>query len=205
VRRHIRIWQGSSRYQDAIERATRNGYTKRIVTDLKAQGLPPQLFYLALQESGLDAWAVGPETRYGIPKGMWQLIPDTAQRYGLRLGPLKNEPVPDSADDRHNWELATTAAVRYMKDIYITDAQGSGFLLIASYNWGEGRLVDVVRTMAVDPRERNFWKLLDRYRERIPAHTYNEVFSVISAAVIGENPGLFGFSFDNPLLKVGGR
>ena len=50
------------------------------------------------------------------------------------------------------------------------------------------------------PRQRNFWKLLANHRERIPHETYDYVFSIVSAAVIGENPRLFGFDFDNPLV-----
>ena len=70
---------------------------------------------------------------------------------------------------------------------------------MASYNWGEQRIIDLLRMMPPDPRERNFWKLLTKYRERIPGQTYDYVFSIISAAVIGENPRLFGFDFDSPL------
>ena len=53
--------------------------------------------------------------------------------------------------------------------------------------------------MPADPRERNFWKLLERHRERMPLQTYDYVFYIVSAAVIGENPRLFGFPIDNPL------
>jgi hypothetical protein len=50
-----------------------------------------------------------------------------------------------------------------------------------------------------DPRDRNFWPLLALHRKQIPQETYDYVFSIFSAAVIGENPRLFGFNFDNPL------
>ena len=53
--------------------------------------------------------------------------------------------------------------------------------------------------MPADPRQRNFWKLLAQYRDRLPFETYNYVFMIVSAAVIGENPRLFGFHFDSPL------
>ncbi len=91
------------------------------------------------------------------------------------------------------------AAARYIRDIYDTDAQASGFLVMASYNWGEDRVVELLRQMPQNPRDRNFWKLLKQYRHKIPRETYDYVFSIISAAVIGENPRLFGFDFDNPL------
>ena len=53
-------------------------------------GLPPQFFYLPLQESGFNVKAVGPKTRYGIAKGIWQFIPPTAVFYGLKTGPLQD-------------------------------------------------------------------------------------------------------------------
>jgi hypothetical protein len=51
--------------------------------------------------------------------------------------------------------------------------------------------------MPENPRERNFWRLLKN--QQIPRETYDYVFSIFSAAVIGENPKLFGFDFENPL------
>lgn len=89
-----------------------------------------------------------------------------------------------------------------MKDLYATDAQASGLLIMACYNWGEGRVLPLIRSLPQNPSDRNFWKVLTRYREKIPAETYDYVFSIFSAAVIGEDPKLFGFSFDNPLAAV---
>jgi membrane-bound lytic murein transglycosylase D len=54
----------------------------------------------------------------------------------------------------------------------------------------------------MNPRDRNFWKLLQLHRAQIPKETYDYVFYIVSAAVIGENPRLFGFNFDNPLANV---
>ena len=70
---------------------------------------------------------------------------------------------------------------------------------MASYNWGERRVIDRLKKMPLNPRERNFWMLLTQHREEVSAEAYNYVFSIVSAAVIGENPRLFGFQFDNPL------
>jgi hypothetical protein len=60
-------------------------------------------------------------------------------------------------------------------------------------------VIDLIKTMPQNPRERNFWQLLDKYGNRLPQQTYDYVFNIVSAAVIGENPRLFGFDFDNPL------
>ena len=178
------------------------GYTRQITEELLAQDLPPQFFYLALQESDFDPYISGPMTHKGIAKGMWQFIPETAVKYGLHVGPLVDFRRPDPADDRHHYDRLTKAAAHYLKDLYSTDAQASGLLVMACYNWGESRVVPLVRSMPANPRDRNFWKLLAGYREKVPQETYDYVFYIVSAAVIGENPRLFGFDFDNPLGRL---
>ena len=200
VTRYIGLWQSTGRFARAVKRAQDLGYPQRIAAAFIARGLPPQYFYLAMQESDfVEACRSGTPTRWGYAKGMWQFIAATGRTYGLKIGPLEFVPRPDPDDDRCNWEKATAAAARYVKDIYATDAQASGLLVMASYNWGEHRVIDLLRTMPADPRERNFWKLLAKHRDRLPLETYNYVFSIVSAAVIGENPRLFGFQFDSPL------
>ena len=202
VSRYIRKWQATGRFARAVKLAQTLGYTKKIADELLAHNLPPQFFYLAMQESDFDPFISGSPTRWGIAKGMWQFIPETGARYGLTIGPLSRLPRPDPGDDRHDWEKSTRAAAQYIKDIYATDAQASGLLVMASYNWGEHRVIDLLRTMPANPRERNFWKVLEKHREKIPLQTYEYVFHIVAAAVIGENPRLFGFPFDSPLDVV---
>lgn len=202
INKYIKKWQSSPRLASAILLARQNGYAKEISQEMLAQGLPPQFFYLALQESNFDAYISGPMTRKGIAKGMWQFVPETAMKYGLHLGPLIDLRRPDPADDRHHYDRETKAAARYLKDLYTTDAQASGFLVMACYNWGEDQVLPLVRSMPANPRDRNFWRLLANHRNRIPQETYDYVFYIASAAVIGENPRLFGFDFDNPLADL---
>jgi membrane-bound lytic murein transglycosylase D len=204
VQEYIKKWKSSGRLASAVRLAAANGYTPKITKELLGQSLPPQFFYLALQESNFEAFISGPPTYKGIAKGMWQFIPETAVKYGLRIGPLADFRRPDPADERHQWEKATVAAARYLKDIYSTDAQASGLLVMASYNWGEDKVVRLLRSMPANPRERNFWKVLADHRNKIPDETYNYVYYIFSAAVIGENPKLFGFGFDNPLGHLEG-
>jgi hypothetical protein len=196
---YIRRWQSSGRYTKAVNLAQELGYTRKIAEEFIGQNLPPQFFYLAMQESDFDAYNSGPPTYMGIAKGMWQFVPETGARYGLTIGPLAKSRVPDAGDDRQKWEKATRAAARYIKDIYSTDAQASGLLVMASYNWGEGRVINLLRSMPANPRERNFWKVLEKHREQVPKQTYDYVLYIVAAAVIGENPRLFGFPFDSPL------
>jgi membrane-bound lytic murein transglycosylase D len=205
INRYIERWRSSGRLKTAIVTAQQNGYTETISRDLLARGLPPQFFYLALQESNFNPYAVGPLTRKGFAKGMWQFIPDTAVKYGLHLGPLVDQPRPDPSDDRHNYQKETKAAALYIQDLYGTDAQASGFLVMACYNWGENQILPLIRSMPANPKERNFWKLLSKHRDKIPQETYDYVFYIASAAVIGENPKLFGFDFDNPLADPPGK
>ena len=78
----------------------------------------------------------------------------------------------------------------------------SGLLVMASYNWGEGRVIKRIKSLPSNARERNFWRLLTEFRSDIPQETYDYVFYIVSASVIGENPRLFGFDFDNPLAYL---
>ncbi len=199
VENYIGLWKSSDRMAKAIRRAQDHGYVEVIANELLAQGLPPQFFYLAMQESNFDAFISGPETRSGIAKGLWQFVPETAVKYGLKIGPLADLRRPDPADDRHHWDRATPAAAAYLQDLYRTEAQGSGFLVMACYNWGEDRVLPLVRKMPPNPKERNFWRLLAMGKDRLPEETYKYVFYIAAAAVIGEDPRLFGFEFENPL------
>ncbi len=202
VMNYIEKWKASSRMKTAIRRAHARGYTRRIAETFRSHDLPPQFFYLALQESNFEVEACGPATRWGIAKGMWQFIPSTAENYGLRTGPLQHLSRPDPQDERHSFKKSTAAAAKYIKAIYDTDAQASGLLVMASYNWGERRVNRLIKTMPENPQERNFWQLLEKYKKQIPFETYDYVFHIFSAAVIGENPQLFGFDFDNPLAHL---
>ena len=202
INNYIKKWQSSGRLAKAIRHGNANGYTQVIARDLLDEDLPPQFFYLALQESDFDPYISGPMTRKGIAKGMWQFIPETALKYGLHLGPLIDLRRPDPGDDRHHWDRETKAAAEYLKDLYTTDAQASGLLVMACYNWGEDSVLPLVRSMPDNPRDRNFWKLLTKYRDKIPQETYDYVFYIASAAVIGEDPHLFGFDFNDPLASL---
>ncbi|MGA7982667.1 MAG: transglycosylase SLT domain-containing protein, partial [Chromatiaceae bacterium] len=200
VKVYIKKWQATGRLARGIRTAEENGYVETIAKALQSHDLPPQFFYLGLQESGFNTRAVGPMTRWGVAKGAWQFIASTAVRYGLQVGPLKDIPDYDPDDQRFDFEAATEAAANFLRDLYKTDAEASGLLVMASYNWGPANIINRIREMPDNPRDRNFWKLLQEHS--IPKETYDYVFYIFSAAVIGENPRLFGFNFDNPLRGV---
>jgi pSer/pThr/pTyr-binding forkhead associated (FHA) protein len=202
VYRYIKKWKSTDRLQKALAIAKENRFHENVYQIMLERHLPPQFFYLALQESDFNIKIVGPPTRFGIAKGAWQFIPATGSRYGLKNGPLVGLPQYDPQDERFHFIKATRAAARYIRDIYNTEAQASGLLVMASYNWGEGNVVELIRKMPLNPQQRNFWELLRLYRSKIPKQTYDYVFHIFSAAVIGENPPLFGFDFDNPLKAL---
>jgi membrane-bound lytic murein transglycosylase D len=208
VRRYIEKWKSKNwknRLTYAISQAKENKYAVDIANEMAGQRLPPHFIYLALQESDFNPKVCGPSTRIGFAKGMWMFMPDTAKQYGLQVGPLVELPQYDPNDERHDFIKSTRAAARYLRSIYDTDAQASGLLVIASYNWGENRVIRIIRQMPLNPQERNFWKLLEKHVSEIPEETYDYVFRIFSAAVIGENPKLFGFDFDNPLAEFEGQ
>ena len=116
-------------------------------------------------------------------------------RTSCRCGDIKIE----QTDKDLIFFKAAPAATDYLKKIYSRDAQASGLLVLASYNWSEGRVRKYINELTRNPEERNFWKLLSAYGDKIPRETYDYVFYIFSAAVIGENPRLFGFHFYNRL------
>lgn len=204
VQNKIKVWQSSQssrRFEKTIRKAGEKGYLPTIVEELSAQNLPPQLLYIALQESGFDEYVSGPLTYKGIRKGMWQLSPENAVKYGLRIGPLAQSRRPDPADERQQWDKATHAAALYLKDVYTNEAQASALLTIAYFAEGRVPLKSLLQSADEHPRERNFWRLVSFHRHKISRESYDYVLYIVSAAVIGENPRLFGFSFDNPRLQ----
>ena len=199
VKKYIKKWQSTDLLSESIQRANNLGYTPIIIEKMKDKQLPFQFFFLALQESGFNAHAVGPITLYGYAKGIWQFMPHTALKYGLKVGPKVTEKKYDPQDERFDFTRATIAASRYIKNIYDTQAQASSLLVMASYNWGEHNVRNLIAKLPGNPRERNFWQLFEKYGDKIPRQTREYVFKIFSASVICENPQLFGFKFRNPL------
>lgn len=199
VRKYIRYWKSTPRIKRAMRRLETRKYTPIIINALEKQNLPPQFLYLVLQESNFRNKAVGPETRHGIAKGAWQFLPQTGAEFGLKPGPLANVPEFDAIDERFNFKMASRAGAKYLKHIYSTEAQASGLLVLAGYNYGHNRVKGMIRKMPKNPRERNFWKFIQKYE--IPQETYDYVFYIFAAAVIGEDPKYFGYQFHSPVIS----
>jgi len=191
VKKYIQKWKATGRLKRGLKRAIEKGYDKIVTKTFQEYGITPYFLFLGLQESGFNERAIGPKTKYGYAKGAWQFIPSTAKEYGLKIGPLYKKKVYDPLDQRFDFLKSTRAAARYIRDIYNTQAQASGLLVMAAYNWGHNRVRRIIKKMPQDPRKRNFWQLLKM--TSIPKETYDYIFYIFSAAVICENPDIFGF------------
>jgi hypothetical protein len=186
----VQRWSSSRALQDAIARGRKRNLIQPITTALQEKGLPRELLFLALVESHFDPSAVGPQTRHGVPKGLWQLTPDLAERYGLILGPRRGEPRFDPADERHDERRSTEAVVNYLADLYSSEAAASTLLVMASYNSGEDAVIERLESLPADPRERTFWNF---YKNGwLSAQTQDFVVAIFAAALVCQEPETFG-------------
>jgi soluble lytic murein transglycosylase-like protein len=196
VMEYVQRWKSTPRLRRALERARNQNpnLIKTIRYWLAENDLPNEFLFIALQESDFDRTKVGPRTRFGIAKGMWQFIPPTAQQYRLEVGPLKDETKLDEFDKRHDPIRSTIAAAEYLRDLYTTKAAASGLLVMASYNYGPTRITKNLDDLPNNPRARNFWNF---YRNNwIPPETRQYVMYIFSAALVCEHPDLFGFDME---------
>jgi hypothetical protein len=150
-----------------LKRAAR--YFPYIEEALQRASLPDDLKYVAVIESGLLPQALSRASALGI----WQFIPVTARRYGLR--------VTASWDERRDPELATRAALAYLADLYGQFGQWS--LALAAYNSGEARVRLAIRRQKV----RSYFQLA------LPTETERYVFRVHAARLILAKPRRYGF------------
>ena len=150
-----------------IKRAPR--YLPHIARALKAQNMPDDLKYLAVAESALLPHAGS--TKGAI--GFWQLLPDTARKYGLI--------VDQFIDDRRNLFKSTPAALRYLMELHGTFS--SWTLAAAGYNMGEQGLTAEI----LEQRVKDYYKLY------LPLETQRFIFRVIAVKLILSEPQRYGF------------
>jgi len=174
VEKWIAYFQGRGRehMERYLARSTR--YEKIMKKVLRDNGLPDDLFYIALIESGFN----GVARSHAAAVGYWQFIRGTGKRYGLTINSL--------VDERRDPVLATQAAADYFKGLY--SAFGSWYLAMASYNVGENRVKKSVMKYAT----RDFWELTTK-RKALPAETNNYIPKFIAAKLIGQDPAKYGF------------
>ena len=155
-----------------LERSGR--YIPLIQEHLKEAGLPLDLVYLPMIESGYSL------TAYSKAKavGPWQFIKSTGRHYGLVIN--------NYVDERRNPVKSTQAAVAFLSDLY--DEFGSWHLAVAGYNAGEGRVRSAVRKYKTD----NFWEIAQR--RGLKSETKRYVPKLIAAIIIAKDPAKYGFN-----------
>ena len=151
-----------------LKRTTR--YFPYIEQQLRENNLPEDIKYLAIAESALRMHA---GSRKGA-LGVWQLMPQTARKYGLSVN--------DNVDERRNLRLSTPAAIAYLKDLY--ERFGSWSLSLAAYNMGEEGLEAEVLEQGHS----------DYYRLYLPLETQRFVLRILAIKRIVEAPQKHGFS-----------
>jgi len=153
----------AGRYRDLFEKV------------LVRQGLPKDLFYVAMVESGFDT---GARSRVGAG-GIWQFMPGAARAYGLEVSYW--------VDARRDPERAVEAAARYLKDLYVRF--GSWYLVFAAYNAGYGSVLRSITTYNTN----DYWELT-RHEAGLPWESTLYVPKILAAAIVGHNLAAFGFA-----------
>lgn len=143
-------------------------YTPMIREELAAKGLPPEIQWLPIVESGFKPRAFS----WAAAAGMWQFIYDTGKRYGLQRSGW--------VDDRFDPIKATPAALAYLSDLYTMF--DDWFLAMAAYNCGEYRVLREINRTG----NRDYWKM------RLPRETRNYVPKFLAVLHIIENAEKYG-------------
>jgi membrane-bound lytic murein transglycosylase D len=181
---YVRHFSGDARgrIETWFERGSR--YEPMIRATFRAAGIPEDMYYLGLVESGYNPHAYS----RAAAVGMWQFMTSTARGMGLR--------VDWWIDERRDPVKSTKAAARFLDAL--RDQFGSMYLAAAAYNGGPGRVArglhrfaDQIGEADVDDR---FFVLADRRALR--SETSNYVPQLIAAALIGKDPSRYGLKID---------
>ncbi|CAN5750518.1 lytic transglycosylase domain-containing protein [soil metagenome] len=153
-------------------------YGPMIRAELRSRGMPEDLLYLALIESGLSPRAYSK----AAASGMWQFIAETGKRYGLE--------VSQEIDERRDPIKSTSAALDYLT--YLHNRFDSWYLAAAAYNTGENRVGRIMREMFGSEKgtDDHFWKIA----HRLPRETRDYVPLMLAAGHIGKEPARYGFT-----------
>jgi len=160
-------------------------YWPMILKEFGALGLPEEMAFIAWAETQFDPTA---RSKAGAA-GMWQLGPDTARNYNLR--------VDSQLDERLDPPKATRAASRYLANLLAEFGEDSFMLAMASYNRGESGVRRVLHQIASEPggfkkERRDFWHL---YRlKKLPEETREYVPKVLAAAIVSMNAQKYGLA-----------
>jgi membrane-bound lytic murein transglycosylase D len=163
-----------------LEAYGRSGmYRGDIVKSLKEAGLPEELSWLPLIESGFKVRALSRSRALGL----WQFIPSTGYKFGLKRSTW--------IDERLDPEKSTEAAIAYLKELH--QMFGDWATVLAAYNCGEGSVARVIREQKFDYLD-NFWD----FYERLPRETARYFPRFLAVLAIIRDPAQYGFTLEEP-------
>lgn len=149
-------------------------YRPYIIKSLKEAGLPEELSWIPLIESGFKVKALSKARALGL----WQFIPSTGYKFGLKRDKY--------VDERMDPVRSTNAAIDYLKELH--NIFGDWSTVLAAYNCGEGRVLRVIRTQNVNYLD-DFWDLY----QRLPRETARYVPRFLAVLHILKDMKKFGF------------
>jgi membrane-bound lytic murein transglycosylase D len=164
--------RGRKYYAKWLGRSSR--YRPMMYEKLEAAGLPRDLVYLSMIESGYATHAYSS----AAAAGLWQFITPTAREWGMR--------VDYWVDERRDPEMATDAAVKFLG--HLNKKFGHWYLAWAAYNGGPSRVSRAISRHGT----KDFYTLVAR--NAFPAETDNYVPKLVAAAIIGHHPERYGFT-----------
>ncbi|MBT3182810.1 MAG: LysM peptidoglycan-binding domain-containing protein [Deltaproteobacteria bacterium] len=179
----IKYFQGPGKRHFARYLRRSGRYIPMMHKILKEEGMPLDLVYISMIESGFNPHAYS----HAHAVGLWQFIRATGGRYGLR--------VDGWTDERRDPYKATRAAAKHFKDLYRD--HGDWYLAMVGYNAGPGRITKAIRISG----SRDFWDMA-RHSRALRAETRDYVPKFIAAAIISKMPERFGFKsidYEEPL------
>lgn len=148
-------------------------YRSMILKAFEEAGLPRELSWLPLIESGFKVRALSPARALGL----WQFIPSTGYRFGLKRD--------EWVDERMNPEKATLAAIEYLQELH--RILGDWTTVLAAYNCGGTRVLRLIRSQNINYLD-DFWDLY----QRLPKETRRYVPRFLATMMILDEPGKYG-------------
>ncbi|HQG79383.1 MAG TPA: LysM peptidoglycan-binding domain-containing protein [Smithellaceae bacterium] len=182
VQKEIRSFQGPERefFIASYQRSWQ--YREMIMAELNKAGLPEELFWLPLVESGFKVVALSRARALGL----WQFIPSTGYKFGL----TRDEWV----DERMDILKSTQAAIAYLKELHAMF--GDWLTVLAAYNCGEGRVLRVIARQHINHFDR-FWDLY----YQLPNETSRYVPRFLATLHIIKDPAKYGFDLNGPFQQ----